>query len=208
LFYGGDFDATSPAADTFANENTIPGNFQTLSQIYSPFVVPAGETWKVTGLFINSIAYPTALDPAATPWEIRTGIPKDGGTGGTLVASGTNNATMTPTGRSLNGIPEYTIEVTWTTPVVLGPGTYWENVTPQCTNPNNAQCTAEGFSGFLESDMETMYGLNGIGSPEPWQDSYSNSASFGLTWENTYTVHQQRGEPGGDAFSAGVIGTK
>jgi len=208
LFYGGDFDITSPAADTFANENIYPGGFQTLSQIYSPFIVPAGQTWSVTGLFINSIAYPTALDPVATPWEIRTGIPIGGGNGGTLVASGTNNATMTPTGRSLNGTPEYTILVTWNAPVILQPGTYWENVTPQCTDLNNSQCTAQGFTGFLESDMETMYGLNAWGYPEPWQDSFWNAPDFGLSWANTYQVHQQRGEPGGDAFSAGVIGTR
>ena len=208
LFYGGDFDISSPAADTFANENIYPGSFETLSQIYSPFTVPAGQTWNVTGLFINTIAYPTALDPAATPWEIRTGIPKAGGSGGTLVASGTANATMTATGRNLNGVPEYTVLVTWTAPVVLQPGTYWENVTPQCTNLNNGQCTAQGFTGFLESDMETMYGLNAWGPPEPWQNSFWNSPDFGLFWANTYQVHQQRGEPGGDAFSAGVIGLK
>ncbi len=208
LFYGGDFDISSPAADTFANENIYPGSFETLSQIYSPFTVPAGQTWNVTGLFINTIAYPTALDPAATPWEIRTGIPKAGGSGGTLVASGTANATMTVTGRNLNGVPEYTVLVTWPAPVILGPGTYWENVTPQCTNLNNGQCTAQGFTGFLESDMETMYGLNAWGPPEPWQNSFWNSPDFGLFWANTFQVHQQRGEPGGDAFSAGVIGTR
>jgi uncharacterized repeat protein (TIGR03803 family) len=208
LFYGGDFDTSSPAADTFANENIYPGDSQTLSQIYSPFTVPAGQTWSVTGLFINTIAYPTALDPVATPWEIRTGIPIGGGNGGTLVASGTTNATMTTTGRSLNGVPEYTILVSWSTPVVLQPGTYWENVTPQCTDLNNSQCTAQGFTGFLESDTETMYGLNGWGPPEPWQNSFWNAPIFGLFWANTYQVHLQRGEPGGDAFSAGVIGTK
>lgn len=208
LFYGGDFDINSPAADTFANENIYPGGFETLSQIYSPFTVPAGQTWSVTGLFINTIAYPTALDPVATPWEIRTGIPHSGGNGGTLVANGTNNATMTPTGRSLNGVPEYTILLTWSTPVVLQPGTYWENVTPQCTDLNNTQCTAQGFTGFLESDTETMYGLNAWGPPEPWQNSFWNAPDFGLTWANTYQVHLQRGEPGGDAFSAGVIGTR
>jgi len=208
LFYGGDFDVNSPAADTFANENIYPGGSEIISQIYSPFTVPAGQTWRVTGLFINTIAYPTALDPAATPWEIRTGIPIGGGNGGTLVANGTANANMTATGRSLNGVPEYTIEVTWSTPVMLQPGAYWENVTPQCTDLNNSQCTAEGFTGFLESDMETMYGLNAWGPPEPWQNSFWNAPDFGLFWANTYQVHQQRGEPGGDAFSAGVIGTR
>ena len=123
------------------------------------------------------------------------------------MASGTASATMTPTGRNLNGVPEYTVLVKWSTPVVLPPGTYWENVTPQCTNLNNSQCTAEGFTGFLESDMETMYGLNAWGPPEPWRQSFWNAPIFGLFWANTYQVHLQRGEPGGDAFSAGVIGT-
>ena len=155
LFYGGDFDPSSPAADTFANENIYPGGSQTLSQIYSPFTVPAGQKWNVTGLFINTIAYPTALDPVATPWEIRSKIPKAGGSGGTLVASGTANATMTATGRSLNGVPEYTILVTWSTPVVLPAGTYWENVTPQCTDLNNTQCDGAGLhriSGIRHGD--------------------------------------------------------
>src|ERR1051326_815513 len=115
---------------------------------------------------------------------------------------------MTPTGRNLNGVSEYTILVTLNPPVVLQPGIYWENITPQCTNPNNSQCTAQGFTGFLESDMETDYGLNAYGPPEPWDDSFWNSQLFGLNWANTYDVHFQRGEPGGDAFSAGVIGTQ
>ena len=207
LFYGGDFDINNPKADTFANENIIPGGSPIISQIYSPFLVPKGQTWVVTGLFINSIAYPTALDPAATPWEIRKRIPLKGGNGGKLIASGTANGTMTPTGRNLNGTPEYTILVMLDSPVTLKPGRYWENVTPQCTDSNNPQCTAQGFTGFLESDMETKGGFNGYGGAEPWRDSFWNAPNFGLFWANTYQVHLQRGEPGGDAFSAGVIGT-
>jgi len=47
-----------------------------------------------------------------------------------LVANGTANATMSATGRNLNGVREYTILVTWSTPVVVLAGTYWENATP------------------------------------------------------------------------------
>jgi len=208
LFYGGDLDPTNPNADTFANENILPGGSAEISQIYSPFTVPKGETWTITALFINSISYIDPPDPNATPWEIRSGIPKKGGSGGVLVASGTGPVTLTPTGRSINGTPEYTFVVTLTTPLVLTAGRYWENVTPQCTDPSNPQCTAEGFTGFLESDMETKGGFNGYGPAEPWDDSFWNAPDFGLTWANTYQVHLQRGEPGGDAFSAGVIGTK
>jgi len=209
LFYGGDFDIKNPNADTFANENILPGGTPIIAQIYSPFKIPKGQTWIVTGLFINSIAYPTALDPAATPWEIRKAIPLKGGSGGKLVASGTANATMTPTGRSLNGVLEYTILVMLDSPVTLKAGKYWENVTPQCTDGGNSQCTAQGFTGFLESDMETKRGfnVNGYGPAEPWRDSFWNAPDFGLTWANVYQVHLQRGMPGGDAFSAGVIGT-
>lgn len=208
LFYGGDLDPTNPNADTFANENIIPGGSPLISQIYSPFRVPKGQTWKVTGLFINSLAYPTALDPVKTPWEIRKGIPVAGGTGGTLVAHGSANGTMTVTGRNIDGTPEYTILVMLKKPLVLKAGKYWENVTPQCTDASNSQCTAQGFTGFLESDMETKGGFNGYGRAEPWDDSFWNAPDFGLTWQNVYQVHLQRGEPGGDAFSAGVIGTK
>lgn len=208
LFYGGDLDPNNKQADTFANENIIPGGSPTLAQIYSPFRVPKGQNWKVTGLLINSLSYPTAPDPVQTPWEIRKGIPLAGGSGGKLVAHGTAKVTMTPTGRSINGTPEYTFVVKWKKPVVLRAGKYWENVTPQCTNPNNSQCTAQGFTGFLESDMETKGGFNGYGPAEPWDDAFWNAPVFGLTWANLYQVHIQRGFPGGDALSAGVIGTK
>ncbi len=208
LFYGGDLDPTNPNADTFANENIIPGGSALLSQIYSPFRVPKGETWIVTGLLINSLAYPTALDPIRTPWEVRKDIPIAGGSGGKLVAHGTVMGTMKKTGRSINGTPEYTIIVKFKKPLTLKSGLYWENVTPQCTDPNNSQCTAQGFTGFLESDMETNGGFNGYGPKEPWDNSFWNAPAFGLTWQNVYQVHLQRGMPGGDAFSAGVIGTK
>jgi hypothetical protein len=208
LFYGGDLDPNNPAADTFANENILPGDSALISQIYSPFRVPKGQTWTVTGLFINSLAYPTALDPVKTPWEIRKGIPLAGGNGGKLVAHGSAKGTMAVTGRNINGTPEYTILVNLKKPVVLKAGLYWENVTPQCTNPSNSQCTAEGFTGFLESDMETQGGFNGFGHAEPWDNSFWNAPDFGLTWANVYQVHLQRGMPGGDAFSAGVIGTR
>ena len=208
MFYGGDLDPQNPQADTFANENIVPGGFPLEAQIYSPFVVPEGHVWNVTGLFINSLSYPSANHPPRIPWEIRAAIPKAGGNGGIVVAQGKAKATMTPTGRSINGTPEYTFVVTWTTPIVLGPGVYWENVTPQCTNPEIGICTKEGFTGFLESDMETKGGLNGYGPAEPWDDSFWNAPDFGLTWANVYQVHLQRGMPGGDAFSAGVIGTE
>jgi hypothetical protein len=208
LFYGGDFDVKNPAADTLANENILPGGSATLSQIYSPFRIPKGQVWKVTGLFVNSVDTYTVLDPVQTPWEIRKGIPKNGGNGGTLVAHGTAKATMKPTGRSLNGFPEHTIMVKWSKPVTLKSGIYWENVTPQCTNSNNSQCTASGFVGYFESDMETKGGFHGYGPAEPWDNSFWNAPIFGLTWANSFTVCQQRHAPGCDAFSAGVIGTK
>jgi hypothetical protein len=149
LFYGGDLDLNNSQADTFANENIIPGNSPTLARIYSPFTVPKGQTWKVTGLLINSLSYPTAPDPVLTPWEIRKGIPLAGGSGGKLVAHGEAKVKMTATGRSINGTPEFTFVVRWKKPVILRAGKYWENVTPQCTNPNNSQCTAQASPGFL-----------------------------------------------------------
>jgi hypothetical protein len=208
LFYGGDLDPTNPLADTDANENIIPGGSAIISQIYSPFVVPQGQTWRVTGLFINSVNTYTVLDPVATPWEIRTGIPKSGGSGGTLVASGTGNAVMMPTGRSINGFPEETIIVKFTQPVMLASGLYWENITPQCTNSSDSQCTASGFVGYFESDMETKGGFNGYGPPEPWDASFWNAPDFGYNWENAATACKNVGAPGCDAFSAGVLGTR
>ena len=208
LFYGGDLDPNNSNADTFANENILPGGNPLIAQIYSPFWVPKNATWIVTGLFINSLSYPTALDPVRTPWEIRRDIPGAGGSGGKLIAHGTANATMTATGRNINGTPEYTILLMLRKPITLKSGVYWQNITPQCTDPNNSECTAQGLTGFLESDMETQGGFNGYGPKEPWDRSFWNAPDFGLTWQNVFEVCQERHCPGGDAFSAGVIGSR
>jgi hypothetical protein len=46
---------------------------------------------------------------------------------------------------------------------MLPAGLYRENITPQCANSSDSQCTASGFAGYFESDMETRGGLDGYG---------------------------------------------
>jgi len=53
------------------------------------------------------------------------------GNGGTTLYTGTNAATQTPTLRNPGGNPEYTVSVDISSmDILLGPGTYWLQVSP------------------------------------------------------------------------------
>ena len=45
--------------------------------VYTPFIVPKGRTWTVTGLFTSNIFnnYAGTLDPKIIPYEVRKNIP-------------------------------------------------------------------------------------------------------------------------------------
>src|ERR1700733_1370992 len=82
LFYAGDFDDYASDANGLANEFDII--VSTGAAVYAPFIVPQGKIWAVTGLFTDNFLEVGVLDPVIIPYEIRKGIPKNGGNGGTL----------------------------------------------------------------------------------------------------------------------------
>ena len=196
LFYGGDASATDPNTFVFDNENTV--NFAATST-YAAIKVPANVT--VSAMFINSIAYPypPVFDPLTATYDIRTGVSE--GNGGTEVASGSGTLTSVPTGRTILGsYPEYTLTVRFEKPVALKAGkTYWANLTPQCTNDNDANCTGAGgvrgkgptddVSGsqtyFVDNTTEETNGVNA--SAQVAGQIYFNSPYYGINWQNWCT---------------------
>ena len=102
LFYGGDFDSNGPYPNALANQDTA----QEGSTMYVPFAVPPNQTWTVTGLFSNNMVTNPDLSPPQIAWSISTGVSQ--GSPGTLIASGLTKASLTPTGRSWEGMNEYT----------------------------------------------------------------------------------------------------
>jgi hypothetical protein len=212
LFYGGDF-LDNPLyppflANGLANENTliIPGNPYGAA-VWIPFTVPTGETWDVTGLFTNNLSSYGVLDQGTLPtavasWSINEEV--IAGSPGVVVDSGTSPATSTATGRSAFELTEYTVQVTGLS-VTLGPGTYWLSVVPICTNSADSYC--DGL--FFTSDVEYLNTtpVNAYGPAEPLDESYFDSPIFGASFEPVWGPLGAAGGDGGDAFSAGVLGT-
>jgi hypothetical protein len=203
LFYAGDMDPNNQNTNGLANEVDI--TISTGAAVYAPFIVPVNKTWTVTGLFTNNFLSAGVLDPATSPYEVRKGIPKAGGTGGTLVCHGKLASTATATGRNDFGFNEYTVAVKGIKNCTLSGGSvkggkkYWESVVPYCTNTGDNNCT-NGYRGF-ESNDEDVPALNHFGLNEPANDSFFNSVFFGATWSPTSNFQ------GSTRFSDGVSGT-
>jgi hypothetical protein len=213
LFYGGDF-IDNPLypedlANGLANESTTSVSGTPYgAAVWVPFTVPAGQAWEVSGLFTNDQSTYGVLDQGTEPtsvayWSINEGM--FAGNGGTVLASGTSPATITPTGRSAFGSNEYTVQVTGLS-IVLNPGTYWMIVVPVCTNPADPFC--EGV--FFLSDVEYINTLpvNAYGPAEPIDASFFDSPYFFLTFDPPNGIAGACGGFGCDAFSAGVLGKK
>jgi hypothetical protein len=212
LFYGGDFqdNPLGPNVDNgLANETTllVPGSPYGAAT-WVPFTVPKGKAWHVTGLFTNNMSEFGVLDQAPTQpvasawWSINEGV--EPGNGGTVVASGTSAATITPTGRGGFDLIEYTVQVTGLS-FTLTTGTYWMAVVPQCTN------SADPFRDdvFFLNDVEYINGppANAVGPAEPLDASYLDSPSvFGLSFDPANGEVGACAGVGCDAFSAGVLG--
>jgi hypothetical protein len=213
LFYGGDFVDNvlgSPfLPNGLSNETTtfIAGTPYG-SATWVPFTVPAGQTWSVTGLFTNNQSNYGVLDQAPTTptaaafWEIQEGTLA--GNAGTIIASGTAAATSTPTGRNAFGLPEFTVQVEGLS-ITLTAGTYYMAVVPMCTNSKNPYCDGR----FFLSDVEYVNTkpTHGVGT-EPQDASFFDSPYFGESFDPTNGPAGALFGEGGDAFSAGVLGTK
>jgi hypothetical protein len=191
LFYGGDTNPNSPDDNGFANDNTLLVPDTTT---WGAFTVPAGQSWSVRGLFINTIAdgY-NGLDPAASDWAIASGLSE--GNGGSIVASGNATASFNPTGRLPFGFTEYTMGVSIPT-TVLSAGTYWVNILPNCTNASNGDCSIAQYY------FDDTFGLNRYGPLEPANVGFFNSSFFGFDYANLCEVSST----GCQALSFGVIG--
>jgi len=198
LFYGGDMDSSNSNTNGLANEEDLI--VTTLTAVYAPFVVPSGATWTVTGLFTNNFLSAGVVDPATSPYEVRTKMPSRGGDGGMRVCHGIHKSTAVATGRSDFGFNEYTVAVKNISNCSLTSGKYWLSVVPFCTNTNDSSCT-NSYRGF-ESNVEDTNPPNHVGMLEPASDSFFNSVFFGASFQPATNQNPQD-----TRFSDGVVGT-
>jgi hypothetical protein len=197
LFYAGDFDSNAIDANGLANEFDII--VSTGAAVYVPFIVPKGKTWTVTGLFTGNLFLPfnPVIDPKVIPYEVRKGIPKNGGNGGTLVCHGRKRGAIT---LSVEQGEEY-VYATIVRNIIgcrLPAGKYWMSVVPDCTNTKDSTCE-NGNRSFLMNDDGAMN--HRFGPLEPANNSFFNSAYFGANWEPS-SLEQPSAR-----FSVGVEGT-
>ncbi|MGA7401909.1 MAG: hypothetical protein WCC99_10455 [Candidatus Sulfotelmatobacter sp.] len=175
LFYGGDLNPGDINSVGFSDENTllILGG----SSTYAAVNIPTGVTATVYGILFN-VQADAAFDPITASYDIRTGVAD--ADGGTSIASGSGTAVIQPTGRNFIGLNEYTVAVSWSTPVTLTPGEYWFNLTPQCLNTLDGSCSV-----FRQFVSNTTQGANDIhGNWQPVHETFLNSLFFGVAWTN------------------------
>jgi hypothetical protein len=165
------------------------------STVYVPFLVPSGQIWTIIGLFSNDTTGYGYIVPPRIEWSISSGIST--GNPGTVIASGTAGATLTPTGRSDSGAVEYTAlgRLTPEATVTLTAGVYWMTAVPVCTADVGA-CRSDN-STFGISSVEDIPAPNHKGF-EPNDLTYFTSPS-----ENIYFL--PTAGPGGTALPAIAI---
>jgi hypothetical protein len=207
LFYGGDFDANGPSPNVLLNQDALI-NGQAV--IYVPFAVPPNQVWTVTGLFSNDMVTRPDLSPPQIQWSISTGISQ--GNAGTVIASGVTKASLTATGRTWNGLSEYTALGLLNADelVTLTPGHYWMTAVPVCTSnvPPHYLC---GGATYYLSDVEDVPApeAKGFESTDEsyWDAPGSTLYNFVETGGPTGICNQEGGGGGCDKFSAGLLGT-
>lgn len=126
LAYGGDSNGGLAAFSYICQPCTTGGN--RFDKAYENFIVPVGQQWTVTDIFANMFFQSpvTPSEVTQAEYEIRSGVVpgKPSGTAGTLLYSGTESVTITPTATTVLG-PSGTVTATLTTPIVLTAGEYW-----------------------------------------------------------------------------------
>jgi len=175
LFYGGDLNTSDPNAAGLSDENSlfIPG-----SSTYGNVVIPSGMSVTVTGILFN-VQADANFDPATASYDIRQGVSE--GNGGTEIATGSGSIQIQATGRNFIGLNEYSIAVNLSAPVVLGAGSYWFNMTPNCTNgATDGSCYVGRF--FVSNVTGRTNSIHG--AAEPGHEIFFNSSFFGFTWAN------------------------
>ena len=175
LFYGGDLNVSDPNAAGLSDENTL---FIPNSSTYGNYNVPSGVTVTVTGILFN-VQASANFDPLTATYDVESGVVE--GIGGTSIASGTANIQVAATGRNFIGLNEYSVAVQLPTPLVLGAGGYWFNVTPTCTNgTQDGSCSTGRF--FVSNTTQRTNEVYGINQTD--HQMFLNSAIFGATWAN------------------------
>lgn len=175
LFYGGDLNVSSLNAAGFSNENTllILGG----SSTYASFTL-TGVSANITGIVFN-VQADTNFDPQTATYDVRTGVTD--GNGGTSIASGSSSISVAATGRNFIGLNEYTVAVQLSTPLLIGPGEYWFNLTPACTNGSQDGSCSVGRI-FLSNTTSRTNNVNG--GAQVQGQLFLNSSFFGFTYTN------------------------
>jgi hypothetical protein len=199
LFYGGDFDPTNASANGSINQHSLRAQAAT----YVAFYVPAGQVWTIKGLFSNILSNIPYIIPRQIEWSISTGV--SAGNAGTVIASGTSDATWTATGRSWEGMTEYTAlgHLTPQTAVTLNTaGVYWMTAVPVCTKQGNPYCNGAAYA---LSDVEDVPAPNHKGM-QPYNDAFVNDPAAGFFYVPTWGPSGGCGGVGCNRFSAGLLG--
>lgn len=164
VFYGGDNNEKDPNSTGFLNGDTLLVGTVFL---YAPVDVPKNVHGVVTGILFMTISTieGNVFDPATATYDIRTGV--SNGNAGKSVASGSGPMTSALDGQFGGFFPIYETAVNLTTPFTVTPGTrYWFNMTPQCTNSSNANCSSVEF--LAANTTQETNGLN-AGAQPPFQ---------------------------------------
>ena len=159
VWFNGGFDNRNGLA---SERNTVVTDART----YEDFSLPSGYN-VVTGL-LGQFYLSAVLVNAPVYWEIRQGAAP--GTGGTLIAAGTQGgATYTAVGSGF-GFTIYEIRMKLDTPVTLESNTvYWMTMAPVGNGSGRAfVCTTNG--------------AGAIGSPIGGSDGLFDSAYFSVSW--------------------------
>lgn len=183
LWYNGDFDG-----DTGRFNGYQMGSYE-YAMHYDDFDVPAGG-WDVSGLWSNNRLETQAITQAY--WEIRSGV--SAGNGGVLVDYGVKDATLTPTGRTVYGVPEYTVSVAGLN-VSLNEGKYWLGLAPDVDG--------EEWLPYIA----TTSGANAVGTPAGTNGNAFYTGWYGGTNYSEYFIPSTDVSSGMLDFSMGVQGT-
>jgi hypothetical protein len=153
----------------FDNRNGLASERNTQvsdARVYDDFSLPSGYN-QVTGL-LGQFYLSAVLVNAPVYWEIRQGVAA--GTGGTLIASGTQSgATYTAIGSGF-GFTIYEIRMKLDNPVNLAPNTvYWMTMAPV-------------GNGSGRAFVATTSGAGAIGSPTGGNNALFDSPQFNASW--------------------------
>jgi len=171
VFYGGDSNSNS---EGYANENTLLiGD----TSVYAAVTAPKSGKVTVTAVFFATTStVGDVFDPPTGTYDVRIGV--SNGNCGTDLASGSGPQTAVPTGRTLDGIPEYFTTVAFAKPLTAQDGvTYWFNETPQCTNSGESACDSAEY--YFDTTPNEANGVNA--NAQPAGQLYENSSFFGYT---------------------------